>query len=101
MIVLVNKGSAAGAEIVAGALQDLGRARILGTPTFGKGTIQTIIPLSNGAGLRLTTAWAFTPKGHSIHGRGIIPDIWESRANCPTLRTEPEGSEWRNASADT
>jgi carboxyl-terminal processing protease len=75
MVVLVNKGSAAGAEIVAGALQDLRRALILGTPTFGRGTIQTIIPLSTGAGLRLTTARAFTPGGSSIHGRGIIPDI--------------------------
>jgi len=75
MLVLVNKGSAAGAEILAGALQDLGRARLLGTPTFGSGTIQTIIPLSNGAALRLTTARYFTPKGHAIHGRGIIPDI--------------------------
>jgi carboxyl-terminal processing protease len=90
MIVLMNKGSAAGAEIVAGALQDLGRASILGTPTFGKGTIQTIIPLSNGAGLRLTTAQAFTPKGHSIHGRGIIPDI---TVELPKPKNVTEGKE--------
>lgn len=75
LIVLVDKGSAAGAEIVAGALQDLQRALILGTPTFGRGSIQTIIPLSSGSGLRLTTARYFTPQGRSIHSTGIIPDI--------------------------
>jgi carboxyl-terminal processing protease len=75
MIVLVNQGSAAASEIVAGALQDLQRARLLGTRTFGRGLIQTIIPLSDGSGLRLTTARFFTPKGHAIHGTGITPDI--------------------------
>jgi carboxyl-terminal processing protease len=75
MVVIVNGGSAGASEIVAGALQDLGRARILGTPTFGRGSIQTIIPLSDGSALRLTTAQFFTPQGHSIHGRGISPDI--------------------------
>ncbi len=75
IIVLVNAGSASGSEIVAGALQDHNRAVILGAPTFGKASVQTIIPLDGGAGLRLTTARYYTPSGRSIQATGIIPDV--------------------------
>lgn len=75
LVVLVNGGSASGAEIVAGAIQDQGRGIIVGTQTFGKGSVQTIIPLKDGSGLRLTTARYFTPNGRSIQAKGIVPDI--------------------------
>ncbi len=75
MVVLVNEGSASASEIVAGALQDHKKALILGAQTFGKGSVQTIIPMSNGAGLRLTTARYYTPSGVSIQAKGITPDI--------------------------
>ncbi|HOP47241.1 MAG TPA: S41 family peptidase [Desulfobacteraceae bacterium] len=75
IIVLVNGGSASAAEIVSGALQDNKKALILGTRTFGKGSVQTILPLSDGSGLRLTTARYYTPSGKSIQSSGITPDI--------------------------
>ena len=75
MVVLVNAGSASASEIVAGALQDHKRAVIMGQPTFGKGSVQTILPLGNNTAIKLTTARYFTPNGRSIQARGIIPDI--------------------------
>jgi len=75
MVVLINEGSASGSEIVAGCLQDYKRAIILGVKSFGKGSVQTIIPLSDGSALRLTTSKYFTPSGKVIHEKGIMPDI--------------------------
>ena len=75
MVVLVNEGSASAAEIVAGALQDNNRAVVLGTQTFGKASVQTVIPFENGSALKLTTAKYYTPKGRSIQASGIKPDI--------------------------
>lgn len=76
MVVIVNGGSASASEIVAGALQDHKRAKILGTQSFGKGSVQTILPLSNNTAIKLTTARYFTPSGETIQAKGIKPDLW-------------------------
>jgi C-terminal processing protease CtpA/Prc len=75
LIVLVNRGSASASEIVAGAIKDLDRGLLIGRKTFGKGSVQTIIPISGGSGIRMTTAKYYTPLGVEIHGKGISPDI--------------------------
>jgi carboxyl-terminal processing protease len=75
IVVLINGGSASASEIVAGAMQDHNRAVIMGTQSFGKGSVQTIMPISEDSGLRLTTALYYTPKGRSIQAKGIVPDI--------------------------
>ena len=84
MVVVVNHGTAAGAEIVAGALQDWGRAQLVGTRTFGRASIQNIVPLSDGTALRLTTSEWFTPKGRSVRGKGLTPDLTVEAASGET-----------------
>jgi carboxyl-terminal processing protease len=92
IVVLINSGSASASEIVTGALKDRERATIVGMRSFGKGSVQSIIPLDNGGGLRLTTARYYTPAGTSIQGTGIAPDIAISHRrfeeDAPNLRTE-------------
>ncbi len=77
LVVLVNSGSASASEIVAGALKDHGRAELIGHKTYGKGSVQTVMPLSRGGAVKLTTSRYFTPSGASIHGKGIVPDLVE------------------------
>ena len=97
MVVLVNSGSASASEIVAGALQDHKRAVIMGTQTFGKGSVQTILPLGNGTAIKLTTARYFTPLGRSIQAKGITPDIVVENAVVTAAGT---GNQFRTREAD-
>jgi carboxyl-terminal processing protease len=90
IVVLVNGGSASASEILAGALQDHRRAVIMGTQTFGKGSVQSVIPLKDNAGLKLTTARYYTPKGRSIQAKGITPDIIVNRIALPDAPKKPE-----------
>jgi carboxyl-terminal processing protease len=83
LVVLVNGGSASASEIVAGALKDHGRAELIGHKTYGKGSVQTVMPLSHGGAVKLTTSRYFTPSGASIHGKGIVPDIVAQGAEDP------------------
>lgn len=91
IVVLVNGGSASASEIVAGALQDHNRAIIMGSKTFGKGSVQTVLPMKNNAALKLTTARYYTPNGHSIQARGIIPDIELKNIQVTSVDPEFEG----------
>ncbi len=91
IVVLVNEGSASASEIVAGALQDHSRAIIMGTDTFGKGSVQTILPLSEDKAIKLTTARYYTPSGKSIQAEGITPDIWVDRSTVTPVKRGP----WR------
>jgi len=97
MVVLVNSGSASASEIVAGALQDHKRAVVMGTRTFGKGSVQTILPIGNGTAIKLTTARYYTPNGRSIQAKGIEPDIV---VEDPSISEEEDGMGIREADLD-
>jgi len=85
LVVLINSGSASASEIVAGALQDHGRAIFMGTPSFGKGSVQTVLPLTNDRAIKLTTSLYYTPNGRSIQAKGISPDIQIDRGQVTRI----------------
>ncbi len=90
LVILINEGSASGSEIVAGALQDRKRAILVGTKSFGKGSVQTIVPLEDGSALRLTTAYYYTPSGRVINEKGIQPDLLVEMPAIPEGKTAKE-----------
>jgi len=90
IVVLINEGSASGSEIVAGALQDNNRAILMGTKTFGKGSVQTVLPLDGDRGIKLTTALYYTPAGRSIQAKGIVPDIEIKHIKLPETKVEED-----------
>jgi carboxyl-terminal processing protease len=92
IVVLVNGGSASAAEILAGALKDHGRAELVGHKTYGKGSVQTVMPLSHGGALKLTTSRYFTPSGASIHEKGILPDVIVDGPEEPPADLDPASS---------
>ncbi|MGY4531508.1 carboxyl-terminal processing protease [Pseudomonas sp. TE3786] len=94
LVVLINGGSASASEIVAGALQDQKRGILMGTNSFGKGSVQTVLPLSNDRALKITTALYFTPNGRSIQAQGIVPDIEVTRAK---ITREDDGESYKEA----
>ncbi len=102
LVVLVNSGSASASEIVAGALKDHGRALLIGRRTYGKGSVQTVMPLAHGGAVKLTTSRYFTPSGASIHGRGLTPDITEDGPGQPPaeLSGAPDGASLAARDAD-
>jgi carboxyl-terminal processing protease len=100
IVVLVNGGSASAAEIVAGALKDQHRAKLMGRTTFGKGSVQTIIPLSDDRAVKLTTSLYYTPSGVSINHRGIAPDIELERDSKPPAASVPESAPLQQRDAD-
>lgn len=108
LVVLINAGSASASEIVAGALQDHQRGIIMGTPSFGKGSVQTVLPLTNDRAIKLTTALYFTPSGRSIQATGIVPDIIVDRGQVTripdslmTYREQDLTGHLENASGDS
>ncbi len=90
LIVLINEGSASASEIVAGALQDRGRALVMGRQSFGKGSVQTILPMNNKTALKLTTARYYTPSGRSIQAEGIVPDIVVNKLKLDVRQSDTE-----------
>jgi len=93
LVVIVNEGSASAAEILAGALQDHKRAVVVGTRSFGKGSVQTLIPVDKNSAIKLTTALYYTPLGRSIQAKGIEPDITVENFQIPEKKSEVEALE--------
>ncbi len=93
IVVLINDGSASASEIVAGALQDHGRAVVVGTRSFGKGSVQTVVPISETRAVKLTTALYYTPNGRSIQAQGIVPDVAVERARVTAIRSVGRSTE--------